>query len=1126
MLNVWSQQSGYSLGVFDERTVKKLIAGQDDRRIPLPILTNVDLTNVSFSIISGKLPAGIRISGTYLVGSFYEVERTTISTFVIRARRTIDNITEVSDRTFTINVEGADAPKWITEEGTLAVGVDPYRVATIIKARRSNNIVTLWTSLPHEFVLGNKINVSIPTLTGVDNIDSANVEFKRPGRLSRINNFTGNGITTSFVLSEPMTNDDVIEVSLSLNGITTSPIQYLTNSQRTAITFISPPVASCNILVTITEGWTNFRIRNSQTLTYFKQGIDIAETVLTGNVQLVKDPLTFVLDGTYIDFQLAATDTDLRAGDELEFFIEDNAGQLPPGLILSRSGRITGFIDPILALDITARDGVFDANTFDTNPYDFGVVQNIGIAGYENIITPRKLNRYYEFRVTVTDGDTSAYRLFKIYVVGDDFLRADNTIMRIGDGTYSSDATYLRSPIWLSANNLGVKRANNYVSIILDTFDPNPEIGPIDYKLENINNDGSTSILPPGLFLDSSNAEIFGFVPYQPAVTQDYKFTLSVTKYDKENLELVEVQIVVADDTPYGRKSIRINKLSEEDKVLITDDSIRIGTFLYTITDYQTLTSFEYDVISLNETLRDTLNKNFVISKTYIRELSAEFTTRKSAKTFNIQVLGEVDSVIQWITPSDLGTVRANVASQLELQAQTSVIGAELSYRLVNGTLPPGVTLQSNGQLIGRITQFGNIVYRSYWKSAVSYTVGDVVKRKGSEYRGLLYRVIKFHTSSTVLTPSNNEYWEPYTFLNNVKGLTTFDTRTGTLDNLAGTLDRSYTFTVVASDQFRYSALTKQFIVAINDPDVKLFSNIYAKPYPSQAKRNLYFSFINDLQIFTPDRIYRSSDPAFGVQAELKMLVYAGIETLAIENYVSALMKNTKRKRFRLGSAKKAVARTPGSNDSVYEIIYLEVFDEYEIGEAPVSNRIKLNSKNPIKVNQSRINPVDGKLGTVNPQTGTVTYANSTISAKLNQPAVERYRPASDPFSADMSAIKASGNNIEYAYPSSINNIRNNIKNINVTTDIASRLIDTESSFLPQWMITPQNNRTAATGYIKAIPICYCKPGSADFILQNIANSNFDFTQLDFEIDRFIIDSVSGESADQYLKFPSFKFNI
>ena len=44
----------------------------------------------------------------------------------------------------------------------------------------------------------------------------------------------------------------------------------------------------------------------------------------------------------------------------------------------------------------------------------------------------RKLNRYFEFTVSGSDGDTIARRKFRIFVVGDDFLRADNTILQVG----------------------------------------------------------------------------------------------------------------------------------------------------------------------------------------------------------------------------------------------------------------------------------------------------------------------------------------------------------------------------------------------------------------------------------------------------------------------------------------------------------------------------------------------------------------------------------------------------------------------------------------------------------------------------------------------------------------------
>ena len=57
-------------------------------------------------------------------------------------------------------------------------------------------------------------------------------------------------------------------------------------------------------------------------------------------------------------------------------------------------------------------------------------------------------------------------------------------------------------------------------------------------------------------------------------------------------------------------------------------------------------------------------------------------------------------------------------------------------------------------------------------------------------------------------------------------------------------------------------------------------------------------------------------------------------------------------------------------------------------------------------------------------------------------------------------------------------------------------------------------------------PLCYCKPGTADDILLNIKNRNFDFKQIDFVIDRYIIDSVTGYSADKYIVFKNDRTTI
>lgn len=815
-----------------------------------------------------------------------------------------------------------------------------------------------------------------------------------------------------------------------------------------------------SILLNETEEEYNTRIAN--TITYRKVGPNIASTSATGNLVLNNSPLTFVLDNTYIDFQLQAVDTDLSANDSLEFFIAEGDGELPPGLSMDSTGRISGIIDPILSLDITARTGFFDTNLFDSNPYDFGEVPNIGIEDYYGVLTPKKLNRNYEFIASVSDGETIVKRVFRIFVVGDDFLRTDNMLMSVGTSAFTADATYLRSVVWLSANNLGLKRANNYVTILLETFDPNPAIGPVTFTLEAYNDDLSVSKLPDGLFLDPSTGEIFGFIPYQPAITKNFKFTVNAKKYDKENLQKVDVQIVVADDAAYGQNFLTIWPLDAESQSLIIGDVIRIGPTIYTVTEYiAPVGSATKATIRLSDNLITDVFDTYTITQTYY--VSGTYVTQDSKKTFIVSVLGEVDSVINFTTLPDLGVIKVNYPSRLSVEAVTTVPEAILTYSVVEGSLPPGLTLNSAGNIVGKINQFR---------------------------------------------------------ADSVSGFTTFDNSATTFDGGSLTIDQGYRFTVYVHDQFRFSATSQQFILRVNGTDLTLYSNIYTKPLPKQEKRDLFYSFINDTTVFTPSKIYRFGDPEYGVQTDLKMLIYPGIESKEMGQYVAALSKNTKRKRMKLGEVKKAIAKEQGTNDIVYEVIYVEALDEYENANGSAANKVKLPQKSDsvVKINQAARDPVRGKIGTVNQTTDpvTITYESTANNTKMNQMAYDRLNPTTPTITIDSSNLNISGKDLEYVYPSSIKNIRDNIKEVGIT----------ENSFLPLWMTTPQDSRTAATGFVNAIPLCYCKPGEGDYILANIKNKNFDFSQLDYEVDRFIIDSDINDVQEKYLKFANYRFNI
>ena len=257
-------------------------------------------------------------------------------------------------------------------------------------------------------------------------------------------------------------------------------------------------------------------------------------------------------------------------------------------------------------------------------------------------------------------------------------------------------------------------------------------------------------------------------------------------------------------------------------------------------------------------------------------------------------------------------------------------------------------------------------------------------------------------------------------------------------------------------------------------------------------------SFLHDINIFTPGLVYRSSDPNFGVQTSLKMLLYPGIETVEAVNYVSAFGRSYK-KQFRLGDVKKAVAKLPGTNTVVYEVVYIEVIDNQENSKGSTSSIIKINDKKyPIKVNQGRRDAIDDSYG-------------ADISTIETTSGIPRIKPIDRVMSADYDGQRAGDSNKSTVFGNSTTNMRNNL----------SKVGSTERNYLPLWMLTPQDSSGIVQSFTKAIPLCFCIPGGADTILLNIKHSVFDFKMINYTIDRAIIDSVTGYVGDKYLMFPA-----
>ena len=712
----------------------------------------------------------------------------------------------------------------------------------------------------------------------------------------------------------------------------------------------------------------------------------------------------FVLDNAYVNFQLEATDTDLISGDNLEYYLLPSGGVLPPGLSLSKDGVISGFTDPIFALEYTGNpSGAYGIGSYDTMPLDSAEAKSNGFDSYyyDNVTydynepsrVPRRLSRIYTFALAVTDGANAVTRIFKIYVVTEEFLKADNSIVQVDTNLFRADSSSNRKPIWITESNLGRFRANNYVTIFLDVYDPPTLAGTITYFLLPTNPDGTVSEIPPGMELDSMTGEIAGKVPYQARVKKTYAFSMLAVNFP-----------AIVSYNNYTLKGSWNSYTTYE-----VNDAVTFGEILYVcLIAHRSRTPTSYP--------------------TYW-----EAGVSSAEKTFTVDVVGEIESAIDWVTDNNLGSIKPNQPSTLSVFAESLLYGGRVTYEFVNGALPPGLEFVSNGNIVGKVKQFsdnaGAGLTRFFEKE------DQEGWNSSKEDSSLIWR--NFSTS--------------------------------TFDGGVTSFDKKFTFTIRARDSVNFAVLDKTFSVTVISDTTKTFANLYVKAFQTKEKRLEWYNFITDSTIFSPADIYRYGDNNFGIQPDLKMLVYAGIESVEAVKYVQAMSRNHYNKRLRFGEIKTAKAKDFTTQETIYEVIYVDIIDDYEKNGASISNTIELADNINSKV--------------------LISYDSIKIDSDI-------------PLVSD--------SDHQRIFPNSIKNMRNRLNSVG----------ERDREFLPLWMRSIQDTATYETGYVKSLVLCYCKPGKSAAIIARIKAKAFDFKKIDFEADRYVIDIIDGQIEDKYLAFP------
>jgi len=250
-----------------------------------------------------------------------------------------------------------------------------------------------------------------------------------------------------------------------------------------------------------------------------------------GYLPLGQGGQSYIINKQFIDYKLNALYDKLPQGQKLRYYIAENDGELPPGIKLTQDGRIVGRAIDILGLDyLGSVSGGYDEERYDAYPYDHAIIN------LNNVVQqrPKFLAKIYQFYVTVSDGVASSKRLFKIKIEDPSSLRVDTILIDVDSSLYSADASYLITPQWVTPADLGMVRANNNQVIQLSIYDSYPDTGSsfYDWNTPTLNQDGSPSVHPRNFSLTTSTGVLYATLPYQPAYSETYKFTVRLIKTD------------------------------------------------------------------------------------------------------------------------------------------------------------------------------------------------------------------------------------------------------------------------------------------------------------------------------------------------------------------------------------------------------------------------------------------------------------------------------------------------------------------------------------------------------------------------------------------------------------------
>jgi len=375
----------------------------------------------------------------------------------------------------------------------------------------------------------------------------------------------------------------------------------------------------------------------------------------------------YAMNKQYIEYDLAAQGGD-PADAVIKYYIGDSDGDLPNGVRLSQQGKISGYIDLYLS--------------------------------------PDAVPILYQFYVTATDGVTTSRRLFKFYVVSPNIFRADSTFWNMStqvitttttDDITSTGTLVLSVPGSLSTTtDFSIIKVNHLINANNPAITTNTKI--ISVGTDSITlSTATTDIMVTGTILTiSSSSEIIDIL----------------------NVDILSADVGYLQPPQFlNGTDLGIVKTNNNDDISAAayDAAPWRGPLTYTFVTGTTTTTqlppnlqFDYDTGYFYGTIAPQTE----YSKTYtltVKAIKGDFIFTTSfitaTNTFTLTILQDnVQSALEWITEPDLGWIEQGSVSMLSLSARQLIDTSTVTvYNLSAGTLPPSLSLNPDGTIIGTV---------------------------------------------------------------------------------------------------------------------------------------------------------------------------------------------------------------------------------------------------------------------------------------------------------------------------------------------------------------------------------------------------------------------------------------